>query len=646
MKIHISYEEPALRELQNRGSLLYVALGTLFSFLILRLIYLQIIQGSALYAFSEKNLLKEIRVQPPRGIIYDRNHRILAENLPNFALTLSPQYIKDLPPLAEEISEIVGIPKDEIIKKFRKDSRMNGSYRPVTIKNFLNRTEINRLELLKIDFPGIDIEELIFREYPHRDAFAHAIGYISEISDIELPRLREKGNRIVQQGDVIGKSGLEDRYDDFVRGVTGISYVKVDAKGREALGESLKFLGSIEDLPPKAGQNIETTLDLDLQLAAQETFLKHKQTGALVAINKQGEVLALYNNPSFDPGLFSKGITSDVWSKLINNPDKPLRNKAIQDHHSPGSTFKPFIALASLQDGNIKENTLVNAPPVFMFGNRPYHDHTKTGQGYITVTQAIEMSSNVFFYKQGLATGVDKIALYTKALGLGARTEIDLKNEVPGLIPTSEWKQKNRGEPWQEGENISIAIGQGFVSVTTLQLANAYMAIANNGKVYKPMVVKKIMDSENRVLQEFSPTLVNDLTDPTKPYYVSPDNFRIVQKGLFLVANGDRGTARGAKIPGFIIAGKTGTAQVRGFSADQVYANCYNRPKKQRHNGLYIAYGPYETPEITVAVLTEGSCSSKEAVPLVKEFYESYVKKYHPQAISQNVEPEPRKAKR
>ena len=645
MKIHISYEEPALRELQNRGSLLYIALGSLFSFLILRLIYLQMIQGSALYAFSEKNLLKEIRVQPPRGIIYDRNHRIIAENLPNFALTLSPQYIKDLPPLAQEIGEIIGIPKEEIINKFKKDSRMNGSYRPVTIKNFLNRTQINRLELLKIDFPGIDIEELIFREYPYREAFAHAIGYISEISDTELPRLREKGNRIVQQGDVIGKSGLEDRYDDFVRGVTGISYVKVDAKGREALGESLKFLGSIEDLPPKAGQNIETTLDLDLQLAAQETFLKHNQTGALVAINKQGEVLALYNNPSFDPGLFSKGITSDVWSKLINNPDKPLRNKAIQDHHSPGSTFKPFIALTSLQDGNIKEKTLVNAPPVFMFGNRPYHDHTKTGQGYITVTQAIEMSSNVFFYKQGLATGVDKIALYTRALGLGARTDIDLKNEVPGLIPTSEWKQKNRGEPWQEGENISIAIGQGFVSVTTLQLATAYMAIANSGKVYKPMVVKKIMDTENRVLQEFSPTLVNDLTDPTKPYYVSPDNFRIVQKGLFLVANGERGTARGAKIPGFIIAGKTGTAQVRGFSADQVYANCYNRPKKQRHNGLYIAYGPFDDPEITVAVLTEGSCSSKEAVPLVKEFYESYVKKYHPQAITQNSEPDTKKVK-
>lgn len=636
MKIHVSYEEPALRELQNRGFILYAALTFLFTLLIIRLIYLQLIQGSALYAFSEKNLLKEIRVQPPRGIIYDRNKKVIAENLPNFALSLSPQYIKELDALAAEISKIIDIPKEDIVTKFKRDSKINGSYRPVTIKNFLSRTEINRLELLKIEFPGIDIEELIFREYPYHDAFAHVIGYISEISDTELPRLREKGNRIVQQGDVIGKSGLEDRYDDTVRGVTGISYVKVDAKGREALGESLKFLGNIEDLPPKAGNNMETTLDLDLQLAAHETFSKNKQTGALVAINKQGEILALYNNPSFDPNLFSKGITSDLWSKLVNNPDKPLRNKAIQDHHSPGSTFKPFVALASLQTGNIKEHTLVNAPPIFMFGKRPYHDHTKTGQGYITVTQAIEMSSNVFFYKQGLAVGVDKLALYTKALGLGSRTDIDLKNEIPGLIPTSEWKQKHRGEPWQEGENISIAIGQGFISVTTLQLAMAYMAIANNGQVYKPMIVKKITDTENKTLQEFSPTLVNDLGDPSKPYYISPENFKIVQKGLYLVANGQKGTARGAKIPGFIIAGKTGTAQVRGFSADQVYANCSTRPKKQRHNGLYIAYGPFENPEITVAVLTEGSCSSKEAVPLVREFYEAYVKKYHPTAISQN----------
>lgn len=638
MKLDISYEEPALKEIQNRSYILYVGLALLFSLLIARLIYLQVIQGSALYAFSEKNLLKEIRVQPPRGVIFDRDKHILAENLPNFALSLSPQYIKNNEELATVISPIINISKEAILSNIKKNIRMNGLYRPITIKNFLSRTEINRLELLRIDYQGIDIEELIFREFPYGEMFSHVMGYIGEISDTELPKLREQGNNLVQQGDVIGKSGLEDKYDPIIRGTTGISYVKVDAKGREALGETLKFLGHIEDLAPKPGYSIETFLDLDLQRAAYESFKKYDYSGTLVAINKFGEILALYNNPSFDPNLFSKGISGEDWSSLVNNPNKPLRNRAIQDHHSPGSTFKPFIALTSLQTKHITENTLVAAPSVFMFGRRAYHDHTKTGQGAVTVLQALEMSSNVFFYKQGLAAGVDKIALYAKALGFGKQTGIDLKNEVPGLIPTSEWKKKNRGEVWQEGENLSIAIGQGYVSLTTLQLANAYMSIANNGHVYKPMLVKKIINAEGKVIQEYTPTLATDLSDPSQPYYISPENFKTVQKGLFLVANGKHGTAQSGKIPGFIIAGKTGTAQVRGFSADDIYGSCFARPKKQRHNGWYVAYGPSDNPEVTVAVLTENSCSSKFSIPLVKDFYIAYAKKYHPLPLVPNEE--------
>jgi penicillin-binding protein 2 len=334
--------------------------------------------------------------------------------------------------------------------------------------------------------------------------------------------------------------------------------------------------------------------------------------------------------------LFSKGISGDDWSSLVNNPDKPLRNRAIQDHREPGSAFKPIVALASLQTKHITENTLVSAPAIFMFGGRPYHDHTKTGQGSITVAQAIEMSSNVFFYKQGLAVGVDGLALYAKALGLGKQTGIDLKNEVPGLIPTSEWKKKNRGEPWQEGENLSIAIGQGYVSVTPLQLANAYMAIASNGHVYKPTLVRRVFDGNGDAVIDNKPTLVADLSDPAQPYYVSPENFKTVQKGLYLVANGPHGTAGSGRIPGFIMAGKTGTAQVRGFAASEVYDSCLGRPKKQRHNGWYVAFGPYENPEITVAVLTENSCSSKYSIPIVKEFYLAYAKKYHALAVTQN----------
>ncbi|MCC6137416.1 MAG: hypothetical protein IT287_02200 [Bdellovibrionaceae bacterium] len=310
----------------------------------------------------------------------------------------------------------------------------------------------------------------------------------------------------------------------------------------------------------------------------------------------------------------------------------------MQDHLSPGSSFKPFVALASLQNKKITENTIVHAPGYMKFGNRLWHDHTHEGQGYITVAQAIEQSSNVFFYKQGIALGVDEIAKYAKAMGLGALTGIDLKNEVPGLIPTTEWKKQNRGEKWMEGENLSVAVGQGYVNATTIQLANGYMAIANNGKVFQPRLVSKVTNQRGNTLQEFPPILTTDLSDPEKPYYISPENFKIVQKGLWRVPNGERGTARSAKIPGFVIAGKTGTAQVRGFSADEIYKSCYQRPRKQRHNGLFIAYGPFENPEVTVAVLTEHSCSSKESVPLVKQFFEAYVAKYHPELVTKPKE--------
>lgn len=634
MKLNIVHEDQNLKELQKRSVILYLFLTFLFSLIVARLVYLQIIQGETLYAFSEKNLLKEIRVQPPRGVIYDRHGKILAENLPNFALSLSPQYIKDPQALAEKISPIIGTPTSDIVQHIKKSIHQNGQYRPILVKNFLSWTEINQLELLKIDFQGIDIEELIFREQPNKELFAHALGYIGEVSGQELPRLRERGEIHVQQGDIIGKSGLEDKYDNYARGVPGISFVKVDAKGREALGESLKFLGNIEDLSPQHGKNLHTTLDLDLQQAAANVFMKSEHTGTLVAINKEGEILALYSHPTFDPNEFSRGITSDKWSSLVNNPNKPLRNKAIQDHLSPGSTFKPIVAIASLQNKKLTENTIVHAPGTFRFGNRTMHDHTREGQGHINVMQAIEQSSNVFFYKQGLSLGVDEMAKYAKALGLGATTGIDLKNEIPGLIPTTEWKKQKRGEKWQDAESLMVAVGQSYVSATTLQLANSYMGIANNGKVFQPRLVTRISNTRGVTLEDFPPILKTDMSDPDKPYYVSPETFKTVQKGLYLVPNGDKGTARRARIPGFLLAGKTGTAQVRTFSASEIHGNCYQRPRKQRHNGLFIAYGPFENPELTVAVLTEHSCSSRESVPLVKEFYEAYVAKYHPELLS------------
>lgn len=639
MRLHIDYhDQPSLRGFQKRIKLFYFLLIFLFAGLTFRLIYLQIIQGNELYAFSEKNLLKEIRVQAPRGIIYDRDQNPLVENLPNFALTLSPQFVQDLDALTKELEKIIGMSQKEIKQHIKKRMILNGPYRPVIVKNFLSRGEIIQIELLKIEYQGINIEELIFRHYIQDALLAHVLGYTGEVSARELPRLQEKKGLDIQQGDIIGKRGLEEKFNIYLQGDNGTSFVKVDAKGQQKLSDSISFLGHIEDINAVPGLNVDTTLDLDLQKAGYEAFVKHERQGTLVAINKQGEILALVNYPSFDPNLFSKGITVKEWSALINNPSKPLRNRAIQDHHPPGSTFKPIVALASLQEEKLRENTLVYAPSTFRFGRRTYHDHTRTGQGYITVAQAIEMSSNVFFYKQGLELGVDTIAKYAKALGIGKRTGIDLLGEVPGLMPTTEWKKERIGEPWQAGENLSTAIGQGFVLTTPIQLASAYMAIGNGGKVYRPHIVKRVYDNNNNTVLSVSPELVKDLSDKTKPYYISEETLKVVRKGLYRVANGERGTARWAKIPNFEIAGKTGTAQVRGFSASEIYQSCPKRPFAQRHHGWYVAFGPYEEPEMTVLVLTEHSCSSSKSVPIVKDFFQEYVKKYHPQLVTQKEE--------
>lgn len=639
MKLNIHYDDLALKSLQERSKIFYALLAFLFSLLVFRLIYLQLVQGSVLYAFSEKNLLKEIRVQAPRGIIYDRNNQILAENLPNFALTVSPQYVKKMDVLAEALAPIIKDKKENIINIIKKNIRANGPYSPAIIKNFLSREEIYKIELLKIELQGLDIEELIFRSYTYNDIFAHVLGNVGEISEIEYQKMSQAIEHNFKKGDIIGKSGLEEKYDNSLRGQPGTSFVKVDARGREAIDESLKFLGHIEDLAPTSGINITTTLDLDLQKAAYEAFKKHEQTGALIAINKQGEIMAMINSPSFDPNTFSKVMSMEDWSKLVNDPSKPLRNRAIQDHYSPGSTFKPFVALASLQSNLIREGTMVNVPASIMFGGKAWHDHAKNSQGDINVVTAIEISNNIFFYKQGMKLGVDKIALYAKALGLGTRTGVDLYREATGLIPTSQWKKDKYGDPWQEGENLSIAIGQSYVLLTPIQLATAYMSIANNGLVYKPFLVKEIFDNQKKILQTFDPILVRNVNDPKEPFYISEENFKIVQKGLFQVANGKRGTAAWAKIPGFTIAGKTGTVQVRGYSSSEVFDNCFARPRKQRHHGWYVAFGPSENPEITVAVLTEHSCSSKAAVPVVRDFYTAYAEKYHPSSVTKNEDP-------
>lgn len=637
MSQYLNNEQEA-KEYLPRYRLLYGLIGFTLVIFFMRLWYLQIINGSELRTFSEQNSIKETKIPAPRGIIYDRDGQTLVENLPGFEVTLSPQYIDDLDETAEAVGKALNMPAAQIVQMVQKSKRINGPFRAVRLKDNLSRDEIFNLAILKEDYP-IDIKENVLRYYPLRQNGAQLFGYVGEISKRQLPILNEKyGGQIkFQQGDIIGKAGLEEVLDEHLRGKDGISVMQVDARGREAVGNTPSLLGSMAGIQPAApGNNVILTIDKDIQEAAYNAFVGEGRIGGAVAMKSNGEILAWVNGPSFDPNEFSTGISASLWSKLINDPDRPLRNKIIQDHNSPGSTFKPLIATAALSENVITPTTIVSCPGAFRFGSRVYHDHQRGGEGNISVMEAIERSSNVFFYKMGIALGIDRMFRYCDAFGIGRKTGIELNGEVSGLMPSSDWKKDTIGEEWQPGENLSVAIGQGFVLTTPLQMAVAYNAIGTYGKVVKPFIVKKVLSPDNKVIKEFEPQVVKDLGDPSGEFHVKKEVFDVVKAGMKLVVNGPRGTARSSvRLPYVEIAGKTGTSQVMSFSADQIYNRCEERPKYQRHHAWFIGFAPADKPEIAFGILAEHAChGGPGAGPTAKAIVQAYVAKYHPEWLN------------
>lgn len=639
--------EQEAKEYLPRYRLLYSLVAFSTTIFFMRLWHLQIINGNELRQYSEQNSIKETKIPAPRGIIYDRNGEILVENLPGFEATILPQYVADLDATAEAMAKALGLQPQNVIATVQKSKRMNGRFRPVKIKENLSRDEIFNLEVLKQEYSGIEIKENVVRRYPLEQNGAQLFGYVSEISKRQLMVLNEKhqGNIRFQQGDIIGKAGLEEVLDIYLRGKDGISVQQVDVHGREAVSTT-HLLGDISGVTAALpGHNVILTIDKDIQEATYNAFNQYSKIGGAVAMKANGEILAWISGPSFDPNAFSTGISAKLWSKLINDPDKPLRNKVIQDHNSPGSTMKPLIAVAALAEGIITSRTVVACPGSMRFAGRPYHDSVRNGHGNLVVSQAIERSANIFFYKMGIALGIDRMFRYCDAFNMGRRTEIELQGERAGLMPSAEWKQETIGEEWQPGENLSVAIGQGFTLTTPLQMAVAYNAIGTNGKVVKPFVIKKILSNENTVVKEFEPQVARDLGAPDGDFHIKPEVFKTVKEGLRMVVNGERGTARGYKLPFVEMAGKTGTSQVMSFSADQIYVKCETRPKHQRHHGWFIGYAPADNPEIAFGILAEHSChGSTGAAPVAREIVRAYITKYHPEWLTRDVQKKNRPA--
>ncbi len=623
-------EDDLIRSLKGRATL--VGNIVLFCFFVIfsRLWYLQILKGAEFFNYSMKNWLKKEDITAPRGMIFDRNTKLLVHNIPRIDAVIIPQYLKNKKETIQNLSSVLDMTFDEISDILKK--RYNqAQYRPIIIKKNISHKEIAIIETENTKLPGVFVETFVSREYTDKEVGANLLGYISEITKDQLPKYIRRDKFDYKQGDYIGQIGIESSFDSFLRGKDGHEYREVDAKGIVRRRVKLNnILEGISDSPAIPGHNIRLTIDRDLQLVAHEA-LKEK-VGSAVAIDVHtGEVLAMISVPSFDP-TSSKRVNASYWMSIVTNPLNPLRDRTIQEHYAPGSTFKTITAIAALEEGVVSPNQKVNCEPTFRLGRRVYHDWKKTGHGVSDLYKSLRRSVDVYYYKIAAQMDIDTISHYAKLFGLGAKTGISLSREIPGLIPSKEWKKKRFGEEWQTGETLSCSIGQSYVLVTPLQLALAYAAIANNGTLYRPYLIKEIFSINGEILKKNSPQVVREIL-------LKPENFKAIQKGLYEVVNHPRGTAWWHRGKGIRMSGKTGTSQVRSMSSKELFSKCSEMPYESRHHGIFVGYAPFDDPQIAVAAVVEHGCSgSGAASPIVEKIITKYMEKYLPEKYKRYYE--------
>ena len=633
-KLYLSNPEEEVKEFAHKYKFLYSFLGIVFMVFACRLWYLQVFQGKDLRLWSEKNHIKLQKLDAPRGMILDRKGRVIVDNQPGFDVVITPQYAKKLNETAHQIAKILNLEASYIIDKVKTSSKKNGAFKPIIIKEDLNRDEVARIERMRKYHPGLKIEIRIKRTYLMGDNGAQLFGYVGEATPQQMQKRNAKSSsHHIYQGDTTGRSGIEADFDTYLRGKSGMSFVQVDASGREFKSvEAPRVLSLIDSIQePQPGHSLILTLDKDVQEVAYNSFAKTGRIGSVVVLeNKTGKVLAWVNSPSFDPSLFWPKIKSENWQTLIKNPLEPLRNKVIQNHYPPGSTFKVILALAGLQEGLIDTQTTHSCNGSLRLGRRRFYCAKRHGHGELNIVQAIEESCNVFFYNLGMDLGIEKIARYGRSLGIGQKTGIHITGEVSGLMPDAFWKEKTKKEVWQLGETLNTSIGQGFLLTSPLQLASVLSGIANSGPVYKPYIVDKILNAEGQAIQQTMPQL---LRDPSRGFNtevtISKKHYQTLQKGLFSVIHGKKGTARWYKVPGIKAAGKSGTVQLKKMNTEQLFRKCEELPVLQRHHGWFIGYAPFDQPEITIAVFAQNSCSgSRGGAPVFRDIVQAYFKEH------------------
>jgi penicillin-binding protein 2 len=590
------------------GVAVLIAFGVLFA----RFAYLQVVQRDYYHTKAEDNRISIVPVAPNRGLILDRNGVVLARNYSAYTLEIQTAKVADVERTITELSEVVDIqPKDR--SRFRKLLLETRNAESLPIRTRLTDEEVAKFAANRYRFPGVEIKARLFRQYPFGELASHVIGYIGRINHKDQEKLEELGVEANYRGtDFVGKSGIEGSYQSELHGTTGIEQVEIDAGGRG--------IRTLSRTPAQSGNDITLALDIKLQEIAENAFAGRR--GALVAIDPAtGGVLALVSKPGYDPNLFVEGIDPQSWAELNNSPDRPLNNRAIAGLYPPGSTFKPYLALAALETGKRRPSQSIFDPGFFDFGGRRFRDDKVGGHGTVDMYKSIVHSCDTYYYVLSNDMGIDLIARSIAPFGFGARTGIDLEGELMGVLPSPEWKQRRFKKPeqqkWYAGETISIGIGQGYNAYTPLQMALAMAAIANNGAVFKPHLANHIDNQRTSSRRYLEPELLRRI--PFKDEHI--EFIKQAMAGVNTEGTGTRAFA-GAQ---YTSGGKTGTAQVIAIKANEKYIE-KNVAERHRDHSLFIAFAPLDNPKIAVAVIVEnGGFGATAAAPIARAVLDYYL---------------------
>ncbi len=587
----------------------FVAL--LATVLLAREFYLQIAQHDHYIQLAENNRISQVPTAPNRGLILDRNGRILAENYSAYTLEVTRAQTHDLEATLAEVGKLIEITPGQL-RRFRRLLAESHEFETVPLKNKLTDEEVAVLAANRYRLPGIEVKARLFRNYQAGPGMAHVVGFIGRINDRDMKRLRETQRAPNYQGSVhIGKTGLEQSYEAVLHGRTGFDQMETDASGR-----AVRMLSRI---PPVPGKDLRLHLDLGLQEVAEHAFGDY--LGGLVALDPHtGGVLALVSRPGFDPNLFVDGIDPETWKSLNESPERPMVNRALRGIYPPGSTIKPLMAMAGLELGLRTPADSIADPGYFSLPNsrHQFRDWKKGGHGTVDLRKSIAQSCDIYYYRLAVDMGIDRMHDYLAQFGLGEKTGIDLEGESAGLLPSREWKQRRFKQAWYPGETVIAGIGQGFHLTTPLQLAVATAMLANGGKRIEPRLVQAVRDPLTNVWQPLPAATKGQLA-------FDSGNLQAVREGMIAVTSPGGTASRAAAGAPYTIAGKTGTAQVVGIKQGARY-DASRLARKHLDHALFIAYAPAENPTIVVAVMVEnGEHGSSTAAPIARAVFDYYL---------------------